>query len=252
MKMKNKIWVCPLIVMGLVIILTNSCNKDDSNPVSITDKDGNVYTSVTIGTQVWMVENLKTTKYRNGDLIGTTTPSTLDITAETTPKYQWAYDGNESNAATYGRLYTWYAVTDIRNLCPTGWHVPSDVEWTTLENYLIVNGYNYDGTTTENKIAKSLATATNWTSSSNTGAVGNTDYTGKRNATGFSALPGGSRYGDGTFNGFLSFYGIWWSSTESDYDQCMALLRYIHADNSYLDAGGYLKVSGASVRCVMD
>jgi len=250
--MKNKIWVCPLIVMGLVIILTNSCNKDDNNPVSITDKDGNVYTSVTIGTQVWLVENLKTTKYRNGDLIGTTTPSTLDITAETTPKYQWAYDGNESNAATYGRLYTWYAVTDIRNLCPTGWHVPSDVEWTTLENYLIANGYNYDGTTTENKIAKSLATATNWTSSSNTGVVGNTDFPGKRNATGFSALPGGSRDGNGTFNGFLSFYGIWWSSTESDYDQYMALLRYIHADNSYLDAGGYLKVSGASVRCVMD
>ena len=252
MKMKNKIWVCPLIVMGLVIILTNSCNKDDNNPVSITDKDGNVYTSVTIGTQVWLVENLKTTKYRNGDLIGTTTPSTLDITAETTPKYQWAYDGNESNAATYGRLYTWYAVTDIRNLCPTGWHVPSDVEWTTLENYLIANGYNYDGTTTENKIAKSLATATNWTSSSNTGVVGNTDFPGKRNATGFSALPGGIREGGGTFTGDLSFYGLWWSSTESDWDQYLAMIGYIHADNSYFDRGGYLKVRGASVRCVMD
>jgi uncharacterized protein (TIGR02145 family) len=223
-----------------------------TSSVTVTDVDGNVYQTVTIGTQVWMVENLKTTKYRNGDLIGTTTPATLDIDAEATPKYQWAYEGNESNVNTYGRLYTWYAVTDIRNLCSTGWHVPSDVEWTTLENYLIANGYNYDGTTTENKIAKSLATATNWTSSSNSGAVGNTDYPGKRNATGFSALPGGSRYGNGTFNGFLSFYGIWWSSTESDYDQYQALLRYIHADNSYLDTGGYLKVSGASVRCIKD
>ena len=88
--------------------------------------DGNVYTSVTIGTQVWMVENLKTTKYRNGDLIGTTTPSTLDISAEATPKYQWAYSGDGNNVNTYGRLYTWYAVTDTGNTCPLGWNVPTD------------------------------------------------------------------------------------------------------------------------------
>jgi uncharacterized protein (TIGR02145 family) len=219
---------------------------------TVNDIDGNIYYTVTIGTQVWMAENLKTTKYRNGDLIGTTNPATLDISLESTPKYQWAYDGNENNVNTYGRLYTWYAVTDSRNVCPTGWHVPLDVEWTTLENYLIGNGYNYDGTTTDNKIAKSLATATNWTSSSGTGAVGNTDYPGKRNATGFSALPGGIREGGGTFTGDLSFYGLWWSSTESDWDQYLAMIRYIHADNSYFDRGGYLKVRGASVRCVMD
>jgi uncharacterized protein (TIGR02145 family) len=181
---KVSIWLCKLIVMGLLIIFTKSCKKDDNNPVPMTDPDGNVYTSVTIGTQVWMVENLKTTKYRNGDLIGTTNPATLDISTEPTPKYQWAYEGNESNVVTYGRLYTWYAATDPRNVCPTGWHVPSDVEWTTLENYLIANSFNYDGSTSENKIAKSLATATNWTSSSNTGAVGNTDYPEKRNVTG--------------------------------------------------------------------
>ena len=103
---------------------------------TVTDIDGNVYNTVTIGTQVWMKENLKVTKYRNGDAIGITTPATLDIWGETSPRYQWAYDGNESNVATYGRLYTWYAVTDSRGVCPTGWHVPTDSEWTTLTDYL--------------------------------------------------------------------------------------------------------------------
>jgi uncharacterized protein (TIGR02145 family) len=127
--------------MVLVLILSNSCKKDnptqpDKKPSTVTDGDGNIYGKVIIGTQVWLTENLKTTKYRNGDLIGTTTPAGLDIYDEVTPKYQWAYAGNEDNVATYGRLYTWYAITDTRNVCPTGWHVPSDAEWLTLENYL--------------------------------------------------------------------------------------------------------------------
>jgi len=93
---------------------------------SVTDADGNVYTILTIGNQTWMGRNLRTTKYRNNDVIGTTTPVTLNITSENNPKYHWAYGGNESNVATYGRLYTWYAVNDNRNLCPLGWHVPTD------------------------------------------------------------------------------------------------------------------------------
>src|SRR5512133_2727329 len=112
-------------------------------PHSVKDIDGNVYQTITIGTQVWMVENLKTTKYRNGDLIGTTTPASLVIEGESAPKYQWAYDGNESNVAIHGRLYTWYVATDSRNVCPTGWHVPSDAEWTVLTDYLIKNGHSY-------------------------------------------------------------------------------------------------------------
>src|SRR5664279_2839934 len=129
--MKNIIRILEKI---LFIFLINYCKKDICNLIE--NIDGNVYTSVNIGTQVWMVGNLKTTKYSNGELIGTTTPATLDISLETTPKYQWAYDGNESDVSIYGRLYTWYAVTDSRNICPTGWHVPTDAEWTTLNTYL--------------------------------------------------------------------------------------------------------------------
>src|SRR5688500_14669040 len=131
----NRILIYPLFV-GVFLILVSSCKKDNETPATVTDIEGNVYHTVTIGTQVWMAENLKTTKYRNGDLIGTTIPATLDISSESAPKYQWAYNGEESIVATYGRLYTWYAVTDSRNVCPTGWHVPSDAEWTTLTTYL--------------------------------------------------------------------------------------------------------------------
>ncbi len=95
-----------------------------------------IFNAIIIGTQVWLQENLKTTRYNNGDLIGTTTPATFDIRPESTPKYQWAYEGNESKADTFGRLYTWYAVTDSRGICPIGWHVPADAEWTTLTDFL--------------------------------------------------------------------------------------------------------------------
>ena len=103
---------------------------------SVKDIDGNVYKTVTIGKQVWMSANLKTTKYSNGDLIGTTSLPSDDISNEATPKYQWAYDGEENNISLYGRLYTLFAVTDLRNVCPVGWHIPSRVEVKTLREYL--------------------------------------------------------------------------------------------------------------------
>ena len=107
-----------------------------SNAQTVKDIDGNVYNTVTIGTQTWIIENLQTTKYRNGDLIGTSSPSTLDIRSSVSPTYNWAYENKENNAEVYGRLYTWYTVTDSRGICPIGWHVSTDAEWTTLTNFL--------------------------------------------------------------------------------------------------------------------
>jgi uncharacterized protein (TIGR02145 family) len=176
-----------IVGIFLLVFLIYSCKKEEED---ITDVDGNVYTSVTIGTQVLMVENLKTTRYRNGDLIGTTTPATKDIHAEANPKYQWAYDGNESNVVTYGRLYTWDAVTDSRNLCPTGWHVPSDAEWTTL-TYL-------GGESAAGGKLKEAGTA-HWLAP-NTGAT---------NESGFTALPGGIRDTDGDFAAIGWFCAFW-------------------------------------------
>ena len=134
--------IAPDVVQTINVSLFDN-NQESTKPFylkdprgTVVDAEGNAYKTISIGTQVWMAENLKTIKYSNGDLIGTTTPTTLNIESESIPEYQWAYDGNESNVVTYGRLYTWYAVTDNRNVCPTGWHVPSDDEWKELEIFL--------------------------------------------------------------------------------------------------------------------
>jgi len=236
---------------------TNSLGTSYGNEVSfttrqsteetVTDIDGNVYYTVTIGTQTWMFENLKTTKYRNGEAIGTTTPATKDISGESAPKYQWAYNGDEGNASKYGRLYTWYAVNDSRNIAPAGWHVPTDAEWTTLENYLIANGYNYDSTTTGNKIAKSLAATTDWNSNSGTGTIGN-DLT-KNNSSGFTALPGGYRVGSGAFD-LVGSRGCWWSSTEWTTTMGWSRNLLYYGGNLYRYTS--TKSDGFSVRCVRD
>ena len=113
------------------------------------------------------------------------------------------------NIKKFGALYNWYAVNTLK-LAPKGWHVPNDAEWDTLQNYLTTNGYNWDGTTKENKIAKALAARTDWAFSKDSGAIGN-DLT-KNNRSGFSALPGGSRnYGGHGFSDgkFIVWYSFW-------------------------------------------
>jgi len=214
---------------------------------TVTDIDGNVYHTVTIGNQTWMVENLKTTRYRNGEFIGTTTPATKDIYSETTPRYQWAYYGVESYVAKYGRLYTWYAATDTRKLAPAGWHLPTDAEWTTLETYLIANGYNYDGTTTGNKIAKALAATTDWNTYTETGTIGD-DLT-KNNSSSFTALSGGYRYYNGTFYS-IGYTGNWWSSTENYTTTARGRILFHSRADLGRDIGG--KRDGRSVRCIKD
>ena len=124
---------------------------------SVMDIDGNTYATVSIGSQVWMAENLATTKYNDGTAIPLVTNGTT-WAAITTPAYCWYYNIMPSGStAYYGALYNWYAVdvstTGGRNICPVGWHVPSETEWTKMEDYLIANGYNYDGNTTFNQIA---------------------------------------------------------------------------------------------------
>jgi uncharacterized protein (TIGR02145 family) len=217
------------------------------------DIDGNVYATVKIGTQTWMVKNLATTKFNDSSPI----PLVSDKTAWselTTPGYCWHDNVAGPIKATYGALYNWYAVSATtngnKNICPTGWHVPTDEEWTTMENYLIDNGYNYDGSITGNKIAKALASKTDWHTSSTPGAVGNNDYSGKRNITGFTALPGGYRYGA---NGICFNFGMdtyFWNATE--YDSNNAWLYYTRYDANGMSKGNTKKNSGYSVRCIKD
>ncbi len=206
-------------------------------PTTVTDKDGNVYRTVTIGTQTWMAENLKTTKYRNGDVI----PSPAGSWSALTSGAQAAYENSAANATKYGLLYNWYAVNDSRKIAPVGWHVATDAEWTTLTNYVSAN------LGTSLSVAKALAATTDWITDSGTGTVGNNLTL--NNATGFSALPGGYRFGDGTFD-YLSSYDGWWSSTE--YNTSYAWYRYMYYDSSLVGRISDSKANGFSVRCVRD
>ena len=195
---------------------------------TVTDIDGNVYNTVTIGTQVWMTSNLKTTKYNDGTVIPLVT-NNAEWAALSTPGYSWYNNDEATQKSTYGALYNWYAVNTLK-LCPTGWHVPSDAEWTILTTYL---GASVAGD-------KLKETGTSHWSSPNSGAT---------NATGFTALPGGGRYNDGTF-GYLGSYGVWWSSTEFDSGYAWPRGMYYY-DSSVGRVYGNKEI-GFSVRCVKD
>ena len=198
-------------------------------PVGISDIDGNVYTSVTIGTQTWMVENLKTTKYRDGSSIANVTDGTFWAGLSTGA---WCdYSNLAANGTKYGHLYNWYAAADSRNIAPVGWHVPTDAEWTTLTAYL--GGESVAG----GKLKE--AGTLNWASPN----------TGTTNETGFSALPGGSRNGSGTFYN-LGYFGNWWTATE--YGAGSAWPRSMFCNLGDVSSYYGLKTNGFSVRCVRD
>lgn len=208
---------------GMVMSFTTS---------KVLDIDGNSYHAVKVGTQLWMAENLKTSKYRNGDRIETTIPATLNVLDANNPKFQWPYSGMDNNIPLYGRLYTWYALSDIRNVCPTGWHVPSYNEWVTLINYL--GGANNAG--------GKLKEVGNLHWSSNAGAT---------NESGFTALPGGIRHPNGTFSG-ISEMGFWWSTTQGIYSLTEAWAFYLHNDGSVISVSSNGKNAGFSIRCIKD
>jgi len=216
------------------------------------DVDGNIYKIVKIGTQVWMAENLKTARYGNGDFIGTTSPANLGTMGETTPKYQWAYSGDESNVAVYGRLYTWFVVADNRKICPENWHVPTNTEWITLTDYLINNGYGYGGSGTG--IAKSMAATSGWWTSPSAGTPGNDQES--NNTSGFSALPGGCRFPMSDYETIAEFRGLsefsfWWSSDVSTSSGTWG--RTMSYGNTDVGSSGRgLEKLGFSVRCVRD
>jgi uncharacterized protein (TIGR02145 family) len=191
----------------------------------ITDNDGNTYNTVWIGGKFWMAENLKTTKYNDGTAINNITDSTA-WTTQTTGAYCW-YNNDIANKATYGALYNFYAV-NTGKLAPTGWHVPTDAEWTQLTDYL---GGEY--------VAGGKMKATTLWESPNTGAD---------NSSGLTALPGGGRgSSNGEFKGMGS-HGLWWSNTLDN----SSGHRTINYDGARVDKGFFNKAVGISVRCVRD
>jgi uncharacterized protein (TIGR02145 family) len=237
------------------VTLISSCKKDDDGiPASntptptptqnsgiifnpnltygtVTDIDGNVYKTITIGTQTWMAENLKVTRYRNGDTIPKVTNNTS--WSNLTIGAYCDYYNTPSNNTTYGELYNWFALVDPRNICPAGWHVPNEAEWETLGVYL--GGYQIIG-------GKMKETGiTHWVISND----------GATNESGFTTLPGGMRYFDGPFID-IHLTGYWWSSSKAnDYYDLEAHYYFLSGDgdNNFLDGYG-TKTNGMSVRCL--
>jgi uncharacterized protein (TIGR02145 family) len=222
MKMQKKGII--LFAITIVWLGLSGCHSD-----SMKDIEGNVYKTVTLGTQVWMAENLKTTKYNDGTEIPVITEN--DSWAKlTTPGYSWYNNDSKEYKKIYGALYNWYVV-NTNKLCPVGWHVSTDAEWNTLAIFL--QGGNEVGGKLKEKGTK------HW-KIPNEGAT---------NESGFTALPGGYRSFEGAFN-YIGITGYWWSSTE--YNESSVLfwnLRY--------KSGGTFKYRsekncGFSVRCIRD
>lgn len=195
---------------------------------TVKDIDGNVYKTVTIGTQTWMAENLKTTKFSDGTLIPLV-PVNDKWQALSTPGFSW-YENNATSKNSYGALYNWYTV-NTGKLCPAGWHVPTDGEWTTLTNYFGTEEIA-GGKLKEKGI-------THW-ESPNEGAT---------NEVGFTALPGGNRGFNGAF-GDQGGFGYWWTSSGSNTTE--AWYRNLGYPGSWVRRLSFgNKHSGFSVRCVL-
>lgn len=224
------------------------------NFIACTDGDNNNYSVVDIGGQIWMAENLKTTKYNDGS---TSIPNIVgdgDWLASATGAY-CDYGNIPANSTTYGRLYNWFVVDNNegtkvvsnggKNVCPTGWHVPNDVEWTTLTDYLTNNGYGYEGSGSD--IAKSMAVASGWAINATLGTVGNDQAS--NNSSGFTALPAGLRFPGGSYFN-IGKVGYWWSPTV--YSKTYAEW-FIGFGLAYVSSGVVSNTqNGLSVRCLKD
>lgn len=237
------------ILLATIVLVFISCSKDEdnseTNPTNgmttavfnmevtygtLTDQEGNIYKTVTIGTQTWMAENLRTMQYNDGTAIPCVTDNTVWSGLSTGAYCNYNNTTNIDTIATYGRLYNWHAVNSGK-LAPKGWHVATDAEWTTLITFL-------GGESIAHGKLKELAT-THWT---------NPNF-GATNESGFTALPGGLRDDNGFF-GNLGLYGYWWSDTESEANTSwFRALSYGESNESLFS---YSKQFAFSVRCVKD
>ena len=187
------------------------------------------FNSVKIGNQIWMTENLNVERFRNGDSIPQAKTNEEWDRAGANEQPAWCYyDNDPKNGAKYGKLYNWYAVNDSRGLAPTGWHIPSDAEWTKLTDFL--GGIDAAGT--------KMKSTSGWKQNGN-----------GTNSSGFSGLPGGCRNSYGSFLD-KGYDGDWWSSSE--YYTSSAIYRNLNPNDDILSSNGCNKERGNSVRCLRD
>lgn len=221
-----------------------------SNAATVTDYDGNSYNTIQLGSQCWMKENLKTTHYADGTSIA------LGNSTSSTTAYRYYPDNDSANVSSYGYLYNWKAVMNessssetnpsfVQGICPNGWHMPSDAEWSLLTDYISSQSQNVSGNGDNTRIAKALAATTGWNGSTNLYAVGNNPNA--NNITGFTAFPAGYSYGFCTDMGSGAYY---WCATE--FDNQGAYFRAIMDYHAYVERYSMSKYFGHSVRCILN
>jgi uncharacterized protein (TIGR02145 family) len=203
----------------------------------VSDIDGNSYKTVEIDIQEWMVENLNVSHFKNGDIIPEAKTTEDWIKAGKAKQPAWCYYENDYKYGTkYGKLYNWFAVNDQRGLGPEGWHIPTDNEWSELTEYL-----NWDVENNEGGKMKEEGTS-NWVSPNK----------GASNISGFTGLPSGYRFNDGTFQK-IGKNGSWWSSSEYDLlPELGAYYHYLSYNDGSVKRSNHNKISGLSLRCVKD
>jgi len=231
MKTNLKLFGRFLLGVSLILVFATNCKKNDKDnnpqdpPDSVTDIDGNVYTTVKIGELVWTGQNLKTTRYRNGDLIGS--KNSLKISGGMC----WDYQNDPLNSMVYGKLYNFYAVADERGLAPEGWHVSTDDDWLALNTTL--GGAAVSG-------GKLKEAGTGHWASPNTAAT---------NESGFTALPGGIYTINGSFLGLTKGAYFWTSTKVNSWDAWDRELYYKHGE---IHRNPGMMGEGYSVRLVKD
>ncbi len=224
----------------VIAIYGQSAPKSDS---TVLDIDGNVYRTVKIGEQMWMVENLKTSHYRNGDSIPCVV-SGSDWESLSTGACCY-YNNDEKNIPVYGRLYNFYAVRDSRNIAPIGWHIATREDWEDLKLYL--SSAALAVTDTMDYVSKLIASKEFWLESQLSFAAGNQPE--KNNTMGFNAMPGGYRHNSGQYKR-IGIVAEWWCNYAAEGP--MALSKSIWYDSPSLGTGLGFKMRGLSVRCVKD
>lgn len=241
-------------VYGNTIILTTpteagtlpSTLNPDLNYGKATDIDGNEYHTIVVGAQTWMVENLRVTKFRNGEIIPSVTDNTKWQQLKTAAQCTYNNNTEVNSIRKFGRLYNYFAVKDAGNLAPEGWHIATAMDWEELEDYL---KYNQG---VSKSLAQAMTSKTDWSESTFSGAVGTPDsetFMMANNTSGLAALPSGLRADYGQFTG-VGVYCAWWVMNEVDGNN--AGFRSLNNYGTTIGINYYNQTFGLSVRCVKD